>query len=455
MASVFAATDERLGRRVAVKVLADNLLTDPQFVKRFQQEAESAARLSHPNIVSVYDVGEDGSRRYIVMELVAGRNLKDVLEERGPLPIGQAIAIANQVLDGLQYAHDHGLIHRDIKPQNILLTRDGSAKLADFGIAKAVDVSSATQTAVVLGSVHYLSPEQARGEPVAPTSDVYSMGVVLYEMCSGRLPFTGSNLLAVASSHIHDDPAPPSSTNRNLPSGLDRIILRAMAKAAGDRYQSARSLQEALLDLDLKDQGQATTVLEQDLTQVQRPQSKPLVSQSAAHITATTFRPTVLRYILWSALIALVALLIDRSTSLLPLTITSRLPSAATETLAVIVGMVAILSVLYGVLERLRHRYTLDEHAVTIETGLISHHRDAIPLSAIVNLQLHQSPIARVLNLGTIVLTTMQIPGRGPASLRLRDVAHASNIYDTIIRRIGGASRTRYEANALLDEVGR
>src|SRR5579862_2625209 len=196
MASVFVAQDERLGRKVALKLLSESLLQDESFVKRFQSEAEAAANLSHPNIVSVYDVGQDGDRRYIVMELVTGRNLKEIIEDRGPLPPDRAVGIISQVLDGLAYAHDHGLIHRDIKPQNILVTREDVAKLADFGIAKAADASSATQTAVVLGSAHYLSPEQARGEPATPQSDIYSMAVVLYEACTGKVPFDGSNLLA-------------------------------------------------------------------------------------------------------------------------------------------------------------------------------------------------------------------------------------------------------------------
>jgi len=450
MASVFAATDERLGRRVAVKILADNLVTDPQFVKRFQQEAESAARLSHPNIVSVYDVGEDGSRRYIVMELVNGRNLKDILEERGALSAGRALSIAGQVLDGLEYAHQHGLIHRDIKPQNILLTRDGSAKLADFGIAKAVDVSSATQTAVVLGSAHYLSPEQARGEPVTPAADVYSMGVVIYEMCTGHLPFQGSNLLAVAASHIHDEPAAPSTLRDDLSRQFDAVVLRALAKTPEERYQSAALLKEALEALPVAQEPKPS--VEEDLTEVRRPLEPVRAQERAAQSERTIIRPTILRFVLWAAFIAVVALLVDRAPGFLPSGVAGKVPATAYQVLAVIVALAAVGVLVLGVLERFRQRYTIDEHAVTVETGLLSHHRDAVPLSAVVNLQLHQSPVSRLLNLGTIVLTTTQSPGHEPVSLRLRDVSHASRTYDTVIRRIGGASRLRFEAPPL-DEL--
>src|SRR5579884_2487079 len=181
MASVYAAVDERLGRSVAIKILSDSLCSDESFVRRFQHEAEAAARLSHPNIVSVYDVGADQGRRFIVMELIADRNLKDLIRDRGPLSMEQLVAIGAEILDGLGYAHQHGLIHRDIKPQNILISREGTPKLADFGIAKAVEASSTTQTAMVLGSVHYLAPEVAAGEPAS----------IRWEWCCMRWPQVG------------------------------------------------------------------------------------------------------------------------------------------------------------------------------------------------------------------------------------------------------------------------
>jgi membrane protein YdbS with pleckstrin-like domain len=452
MASVFVATDERLGRRVAVKLLADNLIDDPAFVKRFQQEAESAAKLAHPNIVSVYDVGEDMGRRYIVMELVNGRNLKDIIVERGPLPMETTINLGAQVLDGLEYAHQHSLVHRDIKPQNILVTRDGTAKLADFGIAKAVDVSSATQTAVVLGSAHYLSPEQAQGEPVSFQSDIYAVGVVLYEMCTGVVPFDGANLLAVASRHINELPAPPSSVNDQVPPEMDAVVLRALEKEARNRYETAVDLKQDLLEVP----AEASTVVHvpsSDIDVTQHNMSPAsLVGQDgtrpADHVTTfEAVRPSIVRYILWAALLAIGALMVNRSHGLVPASLAAHWPQSAADLMSAVIAGLAILMVAYGFIERARHRYTIDEHAVTIESGIVSHHRDAIPLPAIVNLQLHQSPLSRLLNLGTIVLTTVQVPGHGPATLELHDVAHASRVYDAVIRSVGaGGHRVRFEA---------
>jgi membrane protein YdbS with pleckstrin-like domain/predicted Ser/Thr protein kinase len=450
MASVYVAQDERLGRRVAVKVMAESLVRDPGFVKRFQAEAEAAAKLAHPNIVAVYDVGQDAERRYIVMELVTGRNLKDIIADRGALPVGEAVAIVLQVLDGLAYAHAHGLIHRDVKPQNILVTRDGVAKLADFGIAKAVDASSATQTAAVLGSAHYLSPEQARGDTVSLETDLYSTGVVLYEMCTGSVPFDGSNLLSVASRHLNDEPQNPSRVNPSVPAALSRIILTALAKAPASRFESAASMSEALRALDvaevesLHDLGATQAFMEPGRGQPSKP-------PRASEVTVT--RPAVLRHILWGLLVAIAAVIILRANTFLPSTIHAW-STTALPVVAALVGALAVGFVAYGIVERMRRRYTIDEHAVTVEVGILAHHRDAIPLPAIINLQLHQSPVARIFNLGTIVLSTVQIPGQGPVTLSLRDVAHASEIYETILHRIGGGRRLRYESEPLVEDLG-
>lgn len=451
MASVFTAHDERLGRRVAVKLLAESLLKDPQFIKRFQAEAEAAANLTHPNIVSVYDVGQDGDRHYIVMELVAGRNLKDIIEDRGPLSVAQTVSIGSQILAGLAYAHAHELVHRDIKPQNILVTRQGVAKLADFGIAKAVDGSSATQTAVVLGSAHYLSPEQARGEPVGAQSDLYSLAVVLYEMCTGSVPFEGSNLLAVASRHLNDDPPYPSAVNPEVPGALSQVIVTGLAKDERERFQSAGEMRtalelvtvdgEATVDLGATQLASAVAGEPRNLSPPS-PASKPEVTET---------RPSVLRFGLWAFLIAVAAVLVNRSSLWLPAStpswISPLLPAASAT-----VGAIAVLVIGYGLLERLRCRYVIDRHAVTVEAGILGHHRDAIPLPAIVNLQMHQSPFARLFNVGTISLTTVQIPGQGPVALHLRDVAHVSEIYDTILHRIGGGARLRYDVEPALGE---
>ncbi|HEV3312712.1 MAG TPA: protein kinase [Chloroflexota bacterium] len=441
MASVYAAQDERLGRRVAVKVLAESLLKDPDFVKRFQAEAEAAANLTHPNIVPVYDVGQDGERHFIVMELVEGRNLKDLIADRGTLPIDQSVGIICQVLDGLAYAHAHGLIHRDIKPQNILVNREGIAKLADFGIAKAADNSSATQTAVILGSAHYFSPEQAQGDRVTAQSDIYSVGVVLYEICVGAVPFEGSNLLSVAAQHLHDDPAHPSSVNPAIPSALSRVILTALAKEPAARFESASAMRAALRELP------AATPAEINLAATQRIEPTPAREEPLLRApNVTRARPAGLRYALWALAIALVALAVNRSSMFLPAS-TPNWAMSVLPTASAIIGGLAVLIFVLGIVERARCRYTVDDHAVTVEVGILGHHRDAIPLPAIINLQLHQSPIARMFNIGTIVLTTVQIPGQGPVALSLKDVAHASDIYDTILRRIGGGRRLKYEAD--------
>lgn len=444
MASVYTATDERLGRRVAVKVLADSLTGDLDFIKRFQQEAESAAKLSHPNIVSVYDVGQDGDRHYIVMELVAGRNLKEIIQDKGGLAAGQTIALGGQMLEGLAFAHSHGLIHRDIKPQNILVTREGTAKLADFGIAKAVDVSSATQTAVVLGSAHYLSPEQAGGEPVSKQSDLYSAGVVLYEMCTGVVPFDGMNLLSIASRHLHDLPQAPSSLNPEIPASLDQIILRSLAKNPLERFETASEMRDVLLEI----RGAEPEPL--DLGRTQKVVEHPAINENQDSVST---RPAVFGYWFSGLLVAIAALVVNRGSSYLPGLLTRHLDGNAVPILSAILGGLAVFIILLGLIERVRHQYQIDRHAVTVETGFISRHRYAIPLPAIVNLQLHQNPMARVFKTGTIVLSTVQIPGQGPASLKLRDVSHASDIYDLILRRIGGGARLRYDVEPAVEDL--
>ena len=444
MASVYIANDERLGRRVAIKVLAAHLVTDPQFVARFQHEAEAAAKLSHPNVVSVYDFGHDGARHYIVMELVSGRNLKEIIVERGPLPPAQILTIMTQVLDGLAYAHDHGLVHRDIKPQNILVTKDGLAKLADFGIAKAADASPATQTAVVLGSAHYLSPEQASGEEVTPQSDIYSAGVVLYELATGDVPFDGSSLLAVASRHINDMPQDPSVINPELPTGFSRVILCALSKDPANRFSSAAEMREAirLLDEDIPkpvDPGRTEAI---PMVPTPQPTRTEIINA----------QPSVLTYGFWAFVIAILALAMHQSPKVLPPPWTSYFSSSAISVAAAVAGVMAILTLVLGALERLRHRYSIDQYAVAVETGLFARHRDAIPLPAIINLQMHQHPVARFMNIGTIVITTVQIPGQGPMSLSLRDVHHPSTLYDAILQRVGGR-KAHYASEMIPDEL--
>jgi beta-lactam-binding protein with PASTA domain/tRNA A-37 threonylcarbamoyl transferase component Bud32 len=238
MANVYLAEDEDLGRRVAIKILNDRYANDDLFIERFRREAKSAAGLSHPNIVSIYDRGEAEGTYYIAMEVIEGRSLKELIMTRGPLPIAIAVAYARQILDALRFAHRHGIIHRDIKPHNILLGPESRLKVTDFGIAR-YGPSQMTEAGSIMGTAQYLSPEQARGAPVTASSDLYSMGIVLYEMLTGKVPFTGDSAIEIAMKHLNDAPKPPSKIRPEIPPELDQIVLRSLAKAPESRYQSA------------------------------------------------------------------------------------------------------------------------------------------------------------------------------------------------------------------------
>jgi hypothetical protein len=246
MATVFRGTDRVLNRTVAVKILADRFAGDDKFVTRFRREAQAAARLNHPNIVSIYDTGDDDGAHYIVMELVEGDTLGDVLRRDGALPPERAAAIAGSVAEALERAHQAGLVHRDVKPGNVMLTPDGSVKVMDFGIARAASEDTLTQTGTVLGTAAYLSPEQAQGLAVDARSDLYSLGCVLYEMLTGRQPFTGDSPVSIAYKHVNDDPVPPSRVNPHVSPELDAVTLRAMAKDPQERFPSAGAMREAL-----------------------------------------------------------------------------------------------------------------------------------------------------------------------------------------------------------------
>lgn len=230
MAEVYIAHDNLLDRKVAVKILHEAYRSDIQFIERFHREAKAAAKLSHPNIVSIYDVGVDNNDHYIVMEYVPGHSLKDKIRDEGALKISDAVTISKDIASGLAHAHLNNLVHCDIKPHNILMTADGHAKIADFGIARAVTESTMTYSGNVIGSVHYFSPEQAQGGTITPKSDVYSLGVVMYEMLTNRLPFTGDNAVAIAMKHIEEEPTPPSIFRSQIPPMLEAITLRAMSK---------------------------------------------------------------------------------------------------------------------------------------------------------------------------------------------------------------------------------
>lgn len=247
MALVYEAEDLLLGRKVAVKVLREQYASDPGFLARFQREAKAAAGLSHPNVVGIYDVGADGPNQYIVMELVRGRTLKEIVQQDGPLNSARVIDFGRQICEGLEFAHEQGIVHRDVKSHNILVGRDGRAKIADFGIATALGESSLTQSGFIVGSAQYLSPEQARGEPSTPSSDIYATGIVLYEISTGRLPFEGETPVAVALKQVQSDPVPPRRWNPRIPEALQAVILKAMSKVPSARYPSGKAMAAALV----------------------------------------------------------------------------------------------------------------------------------------------------------------------------------------------------------------
>ncbi len=247
MATVYKAKCHVLNRYVAIKILRDEFTTDEEFVKRFEVEAQSAASITHPNIVSIYDVGVDGNLHYIVMELIKGKTLKDIIvEERGPLPWKWSVNIAIQIASALETAHKNHIIHRDIKPHNIIITEDGVAKVTDFGIAKAVSNSTITAFGTTIGSVHYFSPEHARGGYTDEKSDIYSLGVVMYEMLTGRVPFDADTPVSVALKHMQEEPTPAIAVNPAVPIAVNDIIMKALKKDTNLRYQSATAM---LIDL--------------------------------------------------------------------------------------------------------------------------------------------------------------------------------------------------------------
>ena len=253
MAQVYEGTDSVLGRTVAIKVLAPQYASDEAFVARFRREAQAAARLNHPGVVSVYDTGSDDGVHYIVMEYVPGRTLAQVLEQEGRLQPERAAEIARSVAQALAFAHSAGIIHRDVKPGNIMLGSSGGVKVMDFGIARALSSQTLTQTATVLGTASYLSPEQAQGEALDARSDIYSLGVVLYEMLTGRPPFSGDTPVAVAYKHVREDPVLPSTLAPEVTPDLEAIVMKAMAKNAANRYATSQEMAE---DLDRYLQGE-------------------------------------------------------------------------------------------------------------------------------------------------------------------------------------------------------
>ncbi|MGV0635583.1 Stk1 family PASTA domain-containing Ser/Thr kinase [Mycolicibacillus trivialis] len=266
MSEVHLARDQRLHRDVAIKVLRADLARDPSFYLRFRREAQNAAALNHPAIVAVYDTGEaetpSGPLPYIVMEYVDGVTLRDMVQNDGPLPVQRAIEIIADACQALNFSHQHGIIHRDVKPANIMVSKSNAVKVMDFGIARALaDSHNVTQTAAVIGTAQYLSPEQARGEPVDARSDVYSLGCVLYEIITGEPPFVGDSPVAVAYQHVREDPVPPSQRHSGIPAGLDAVVLKALAKNPDNRYQTAADMHTDLIRVYNGEQPEAPKVL--------------------------------------------------------------------------------------------------------------------------------------------------------------------------------------------------
>lgn len=284
MAQVYLARDRTLDRPVAVKELAPEFATDPSFVERFRREAQAAANLSHPNIVGVFDWGTQDGTYFIVMEYIDGPSLSQVIRRDGPLHPRRAAEIGNEVAAALGFAHSRGVVHRDVKPGNVLLTATGQSKVTDFGIARALSSpdDDLTQAGSVMGTATYFSPEQAQGLPVDPRSDLYSLGVVLYEMVTGRTPFSGDTPLAIAYRHVQDQPAPPSTIVPDIPFGLEAIIMKLLQKRPDDRYPTAEALRADL-----------NRFLDGDVTAAERALGVAAAAGAATAAAATTMQPAV------------------------------------------------------------------------------------------------------------------------------------------------------------------
>jgi serine/threonine-protein kinase len=278
MSSVFRARDRQLDRRVAIKILHEHYATDPEYLERFRREARAVAKLSHPNIVTVIDRGDDDGRQYIVFEHVEGENLKELVLRTGRLPVRRALELALAVADGLSFAHDHGLVHRDVKPQNVLLSREGEVKVTDFGIARSLHMDhGVTQTGTVLGTGEYLAPEQASGKPVSAATDVYSLGVVLWELLAGDVPFVGENFVAVALRHVNEPPPHLHERRPDVSPRLAAAVERSLAKDPSRRFPSMAAFAKELRACLAEVEGEGAPPGQDDLahTLVTRPVPPP------------------------------------------------------------------------------------------------------------------------------------------------------------------------------------
>ncbi|GAB6157382.1 Stk1 family PASTA domain-containing Ser/Thr kinase [Desulfotomaculum varum] len=310
MALVWKGKDTFLNRLVTVKVLRPEYASDQDFVRRFRREAQAVASLSHPNIVSIYDVGQENGSHYLVMEYVDGESLKELIRREGPLPPARAIQLGRQIAEALEHAHENNIIHRDVKPHNILITKSGRAKLTDFGIAQA-SASTLTHTDTIVGSVHYISPEQARGEPAGPKSDIYALGVVLYEMLTGQVPYQGDGAIGVALKHIQEQPLSLRQINPGIPEDLELVVLRAMDKLPERRHKSARALGEDLVSISEETRKMALYDQEDEQTRVLPGPNiiKEEAKARSAALTHTRNKRTGLKPAAWGVLVLLVVLL--------------------------------------------------------------------------------------------------------------------------------------------------
>jgi serine/threonine-protein kinase len=316
MAIVYKAKDTLLNRTVAIKVLREQFASDEGFIRRFRREAQSAASLSHQNIVSIFDVGKDGQEDYIVMEYVKGQTLKDIIRQQAPLSVEKTIHIVRQIGEALAHAHANHIIHRDIKPQNILMTTDGRAKVTDFGIARAASAATLTHTGDIVGSVHYLSPEQAKGAQTNEQSDIYSLGIILYELITGKVPYDGDTPITIALKHIQEEPELPGKVISGVSAELDAIIMKSLAKSVQDRYKSAS---EFLGDIDRLMTGQtivwerkiAEESTDSDQTQVHKGlRDKVISADQKGNLEDTLHKGKKKRKLPLPALIAIISVLV-------------------------------------------------------------------------------------------------------------------------------------------------
>jgi serine/threonine protein kinase len=290
MSVVYKAQDLALGRLVAIKVLHESLTGDSAFLERFRREARAAASLSHPNVVTVHDVGQDGDRHYIVMELVEGDDLKAIIRRWAPLPLEKALDLTVQICQGVGYAHRAGFVHCDVKPQNVLVTSGGRAMVADFGIARVISEATMSRSDLNWGTPHYFSPEQAAGEPATPSSDVYAIGVMLFEMLTGRLPFEAESPAALALMHIREDPPLVTDLRPSVPTPVAKIVQKVLAKEPSARYRTAEQLGRILQSF-YRESGQATRGMPAQPVQPVQPTQKPVPARPAPVPQAIQPRP--------------------------------------------------------------------------------------------------------------------------------------------------------------------